>query len=96
MVKFEWDIIKAQANLKKHHVSFDEASTLFFSDQIRVFIDEDHSDLTEERLFAIGYSKKERILIVVHCYRENDEIIRIISARKANKQEKKFFEEGVK
>ncbi len=92
MIKFEWDITKAQSNLKKHDVSFEEASTLFSSDQIRVFIDEASSDLSEERLIAIGYSKKDRILIVVHCYRENDEVIRIISARKANRQEKKFFE----
>jgi uncharacterized DUF497 family protein len=92
MIKFEWDKNKALSNIKKHSVSFEEASSLFFSDQIRVFADEGHTDPSDERLIAIGYSKKERILIVVHCYRDNDDIIRIISARKANKQEKKFFE----
>jgi uncharacterized DUF497 family protein len=92
MVKLEWNITKAQLNLKKHGVSFEEASSLFLSDQVRVFIDDGSSDLSEERLIAVGYSKINRILIVVHCYRENDEVIRIISARKANRQERKQFE----
>lgn len=62
------------------------------SDQIRVFTDEAKSNLQEERLIAIGYSEHDRILTVVHCYREDDEVIRIISARKATKQENIFFE----
>ena len=92
MVKFEWDSNKAKSNLKKHSVSFEEASTIFSSDQIRVFVDDANSTDTEERLVAIGYSSHDRILTVVHCYREDDEVIRIISARKATKQEKNFFE----
>lgn len=92
MIKFEWDNTKAKINLKKHGISFEEATTIFMSDQIRVFLDEEHSDKNEERLIAIGYSQHNRILTVVHCYRENDEIIRIISARKASRPEKKFFE----
>ncbi|MEK6625068.1 MAG: BrnT family toxin [Bdellovibrionota bacterium] len=92
MIKFEWDHIKAKINLKKHGVSFKEATTVFLSDQIRVFLDEEHSVRDEERLIAVGYSQHDRILTVVHCYRENDEIIRIISARRASRQEKDFFE----
>lgn len=92
MIKFDWDPAKAESNLKKHGVSFKEASTVFLSDQIRVFADEDNSASDEQRLIAIGYGQKDRILTVVHCYREDDEKIRIISARKASKQEKIFFE----
>ena len=92
MIKFDWDPAKAESNFKKHGVSFQEASTVFLSDQIRVFADESHSASDEQRLIAIGYGQKDRILTVVHCYRENDEKIRIISARKASKQEKIFFE----
>lgn len=92
MIKFEWDEEKSQVNIKKHGVSFDEASTIFLSDQIRVFTDEANLSLHEERLIAIGYSKHNRILTVVHCYREDNEVIRLISARKATKQEKNFFE----
>lgn len=92
MIKFEWDSRKAKLNLKKHGVSFEEASTIFSSDQIRVFTDDASSTIDEERLIAIGYSLHDRILTVVHCYKEDDEVIRIISARKATKQEKNFFE----
>jgi uncharacterized DUF497 family protein len=92
MIKFEWDKSKSQVNQKKHGISFEEASTIFFSDQIRVFVDQANSTLDEERLIAIGLSQHERLLTVIHCYRENDDVIRIISARKATKQEKKFFE----
>lgn len=92
MIKFEWDSIKAKSNLTKHGVSFEEASTIFSTEQIRVFVDDANSTIAEERLVAIGYSLHNRILTVVHCYREDDEVIRIISARKATKPEKKFFE----
>jgi hypothetical protein len=92
MIKFDWDSNKAKSNLTKHNVSFEEASTIFSTDQIRVFVDDANSTLTEERLIAIGYSSHDRILTVVHCYKENDEVIRIISARKATKQEKNYFE----
>jgi uncharacterized DUF497 family protein len=92
MVKFEWNKAKSQVNVKKHGISFEEASTIFLSDQIRVFSDEANSSFHEERLIAIGYSEHDRILTVVHCYREDDEVIRIISARKATKQEKIYFE----
>lgn len=90
MIRFEWDNKKALDNLKKHKVSFEEAITVFNTDQIRIFADESHT--AEERLFAIGYSETQKMLVVIHCYREDEEVIRIISARKANKSEKKFFE----
>ena len=92
MIKFDWDSYKAKSNLTKHNVSFEEASTIFSTDQVRVFVDDANSTMTEERLIAIGYSSHNRILTVVHCYKENDEVIRIISARKATKQEKNYFE----
>lgn len=92
MIKFDWDSNKAKSNLTKHNVSFEEASTIFSTEQVRVFVDEANSTMTEERLIAIGYSSHNRILTVVHCYKENDEVIRIISARKATKQEKNYFE----
>jgi uncharacterized DUF497 family protein len=72
MIKFDWDPAKAESNFKKHGVSFEEASTVFLSDQIRVFADEGHSASDEQRLIAIGYGQKDRILTVVHCYREDD------------------------
>lgn len=92
MIKFEWDQQKSNQNLKKHGISFAEAATVFYSDQIRVFLDDSYSNLNEERLIAIGYSEKNRILTVVHCYRDEENNIRIISARKASKQEIKFFQ----
>lgn len=94
MVKFEWDLDKAKTNLKKHKVSFEEASTVFSNEPVRIFLDTEHSSGHEDRLIAIGYSLVQRLLVVVHCYRESEEVIRIISARKATRTERKFFEEG--
>ena len=93
MVRFDWDDLKSKANLKKHGISFDEASTVFTSEPIRIFADIDHSSQTEDRMFAIGYSYTHRLPLVVHCYFEDKNTIRIISARKVTKTEKKFFEE---
>lgn len=93
MVKFDWDEAKAKSNLKKHKVSFEEAASVFSSAPIRVFLDQEHSTDKEDRFVAIGYSQIHRILVVVHCYFENKEVIRIISARKAARQERSFFEE---
>ncbi|MFZ4786339.1 MAG: BrnT family toxin [Flavobacteriales bacterium] len=92
MIRFEWDSQKARLNLQKHGVSFDEALTVFY-DNPHIFSDPDHSQASEDRLIAIGFSHRHRILMVVHCYREGDEVIRIISARKATKSERKAFEE---
>ncbi len=85
-ITFGWDDKKANSNLKKHGVSFEEAQSVFFDDQAIQFWDEKNSK-TEDRFLMLGLSNKLRILLVVHCYRENDSTIRIISARKATKNE---------
>jgi len=87
---FEWDITKNDKNILKHGVNFQEASTVFRDTQAVVLDDPAHS-LDEERFIIIGKSEKQRTLMVCHCYRSNDEIIRIISARKASKVEKDIY-----
>ncbi|MCQ2802080.1 MAG: BrnT family toxin [Bacilli bacterium] len=90
MITFTWDERKKQINLKKHNISFEEASTVFY-DECALFInDPDHSE-DEERFILLGLSNNLNILVVVHCYRENDEVIRLISARKATKFEKGIY-----
>ncbi|MDR2197330.1 MAG: BrnT family toxin [Coriobacteriales bacterium] len=85
-LRFEWDEHKSRANIAKHQVSFDEAQTVFADTNARVINDPDHSD-DEERFIIMGISSRLRIVVVCHCYREDDEVIRIISARKATKGE---------
>ena len=85
-MKFVWDENKAEINLRKHGVSFPEASTVFDDYDALQIYDPDHSD-EEDRFVMLGMSSALRILVVCHCYRENDEQIRIISARKATKNE---------
>jgi uncharacterized protein len=87
---FEWDDRKEAENQKKHNVSFEEAQTVFFDDDAIQFWDENHSQ-TEERFLMLGVSNRLRILLVVHCYREDESTIRIISARKATRNEKKIY-----
>ena len=89
-IQFEWNSEKASSNLKKHKVSFEEARTVFSDPFARIINDPDHSD-EEERFIILGVSKKKRILIVCHCYRLNEEVIRIISARKATKNEQSSY-----
>jgi uncharacterized DUF497 family protein len=84
-ILFEWDIKKNDANKRKHHVSFEEAVTVFFDHNYIEIDDPDHSE-DESRLLALGFSAKSRLLIVCHCEIMND-IVRIISARKAAKNE---------
>ena len=84
---FEWDNTKAEENLKKHGVSFEEAQSVFFDDNAVQFWDDKHSD-NEERFLMLGMSNKIRILLIVHCFREYESTIRVISARKATKKEK--------
>ena len=90
-LKFEWDSVKAESNIKKHGVSFDEASTVFYDELARLIPDPDSSTL-EERFIILGQSKNQRLLVVCHCYRDDAQIIRIISARRADKQERKSYE----
>ena len=89
MLKFEWEPQKAKINLKKHGVSFAEASTAF-EDVLSLTIDDPLHSSEEERLVLIGMSFKNRLTIVVHTERGDN--IRIISARKATKKERKYYE----
>ncbi len=91
-IKFEWDNNKAQINIEKHGISFDEASTVFADEDAVLFDDPGHS-AAEERFMLLGMSSQAKMLIVCHCYRGADDIIRIISARKATKTEtQQYFE----
>ena len=90
MLSFEWDPNKARRNLEIHGVSFDEASTAFKDTLSLTIHDPLHSD-EEDRFILIGNSYKNRLLVIVHLERENR--IRVISARKANKKERKQYEE---
>lgn len=84
---FEWDGIKAEINLKKHQVSFDEAQTVFYDEYALMIHDVDHSDV-EDRFIMLGMSARANLLVVCYCERgEEDNVIRIISSRRANKRE---------
>jgi uncharacterized DUF497 family protein len=91
MIEFEWSSAKARANRKKHGVSFEEAQSVFYDEYARQFDDEAHSD-KEERFILLGMSIQSRVLVVCHCERSSGDIIRIISARKATRKERKFYE----
>jgi hypothetical protein len=90
---FEWDEKKNRENRRKHGVSFDEAQTVFFDENAIRFFDPDHSR-DEDRFLMFGISVRLRTLVVCHCYRARDEVIRIISARKANRKEEKVYWSG--
>jgi uncharacterized DUF497 family protein len=92
-IVFEWDDKKAKSNLKKHGVSFEEAQTVFFDDMAIQFWDSTHFD-EEQRFLMLGLSNKLRILLVVHCFRESDSTIRIISTIKATKREMNEYPGG--
>jgi uncharacterized DUF497 family protein len=85
-----WDEIKNQENIRKHNISFEEAETVFYDPNGRLITDPDHSD-KEDRFIILGLSKMLHLLVVCHCYRENGETIRLITARKATKKEAKFY-----
>jgi len=89
-IQFEWDEEKNRANIKKHGVSFEDAKTVFYDENARIINDPDHSE-EEDRFIILGLSFQMKMLIVCHCYRERDEIIRIISARQATKKETKEY-----
>jgi len=91
-IKFSWDEKKARTNIQKHKVSFEEAKTVFIDENARLIDDPDHSD-EEDRFIMIGLSSNLKILTVVHCYRDNDNVIRIISARKSTKNEERQYKE---
>jgi uncharacterized DUF497 family protein len=91
-MKFTWDQRKANENIKKHKISFEEAVTVFYDPLAKITDDPDHS-IDEERFLMIGHSNNANLLMVIHVYKEEKDIIRIISARKATKREMKDFEE---
>lgn len=85
-IRFGWDVRRERANYRKHRVSFEEARTAFYDENAVQFFDPDHSE-DEDRFLLLGMSFKLRVLVVCHCFRESETIVRIISARKANKTE---------
>ncbi|MBI4838730.1 MAG: BrnT family toxin [Nitrospirae bacterium] len=90
-MQFEWDPDKSEANLKKHGISFNDASTVFGDPLAITFNDPDHS-IREHRFLTFGYSRKSQFLVVVHMERHGK--TRIISARRATRQERKIYEDG--
>lgn len=91
-LSFEWDESKNKANRKKHGIWFEEAQFVFDDPLGRLFRDDSSAD---ERYILIGSNTNSKLLVVVHCYRESESIIRIISARKATKQERQFYEKRI-
>ena len=90
---FVWDPRKNTQNISKHNgIDFEEAKTVFYDENARLIHDPNHS-IDEDRFIILGLSNKLRLLIVCHCYRESESIIRIISARKATSKEAKVYEE---
>ena len=89
-INFEWDESKNQINQRKHGIDFEEAKTVFYDDNAILFDDPEHS-MEEDRFLILGISKHENLCIVSHCYRSGDNSIRIISARKATKNETKTY-----
>lgn len=89
-LRFEWDERKNTANQRKHGVSFEEAQTVFYDDRALLLEDPDEA---EDRFVLLGLSLALRTLVVCHCYREKDDVLRIISARKANRSERAQYEQ---
>ncbi|MFZ9595970.1 MAG: BrnT family toxin [Bdellovibrionia bacterium] len=90
--KFKWDDRKAQSNLKKNRISFEEAKSVFLDEYARLIPDPDHSE-DEDRFILLGLSERLQMLVVCYYYREDDSVIRLISARKATKHEQRMYEE---
>ena len=88
--RFEWDPRKSRANKAKHGVSFEEARSAFLDENARVIPDSEHSE-EEERFILLGMSIGLRLLVVCHCYRESEQVIRIISARRADPSERRDY-----
>ncbi len=86
-LRFEWNPAKARENLRKHGVSFDEARTVF-ADEHAILLDDPEHSADEDRFALLGLSAPLRVLVVTHCYREGDAVIRVISARKAPRSER--------
>lgn len=89
-LKFEWDSNKDKTNQKKHGVSFEEAGSAFYDEYAIQYYDPDHSE-EEDRFILLGISFKLRTLVVCHCFRATETVIRIISARKADRDEENDY-----
>jgi uncharacterized DUF497 family protein len=89
-IRFEWDPRKSRVNKAKHGIEFDEARTAFLDENARVIPDPEHSE-GEDRFVLMGLGVQLRVLIVCHCYREDQGVIRIISARRADPSERKQY-----
>jgi len=89
-LRFEWDPRKAAANLRRHRVSFEDASTAFYDDDAILIDDPDHSQ-TEDRLVLLGLSARLRVLVIPHAYRKGGNVIRIISAWKAGRFDRQDY-----
>jgi len=89
-MRFEWDEEKSGLNERKHGVTFEEARSVFYDDTALLYDDPDHSE-DEERFLLLGPSVLGRVLVVVHCCREEGDVIRIISARKATRREQDAY-----
>jgi uncharacterized DUF497 family protein len=89
-LRFEWDPLKAARNSRAHGVKFEEAQTVFSDEYALLIEDPDHST-EEDRFLLLGLSSSLRVLVVSHCYRERDEVIRIISARRATRPERETY-----
>ena len=90
---FEWDEHKNEINKRKHGISFETAREVFYDDDAVLFDDPDHS-IGEERFLIIGMTLSSKVCIVSHCYRDSDNVIRLISAREATKNEKLTYQKG--
>lgn len=95
MIKFQWDSAKAVSNQKKHRVSFEEARSVFYDEFAVQFFSEGKSRSSDDQFLMLGMSTGARILVVCHCERNSGRIIRINSARKATKAERKYYPGGL-
>ena len=94
-LRFTWDPRKAKANARKHGVSFEEAKSVFLDDSALLAPDPDHS-VAEDRFVLLGVSSNLRLIVVCHCVREPDDVIRLISARKASKPERDQYQARIR
>ena len=89
-LRYEWDERKNRSNQRKHGVAFEEARSSFLDENARLVVDPDHSD-DEDRFILVGLSIRLRLLVVSHCYRESERVVRILSARKADPSERRDY-----
>ena len=92
MLRFEWDDGKNAENKQKHRVAFEEAETVFYDERGVLLEDDDEGGAREERFVLIGLSAGLRVLVVCHTYRRREQVIRLISARRANRAERADYE----